>query len=157
MKELGSMDVDQMKQRIDMKVEMFQILDEEELFWFKRCHETWLLKWDNNTEFFHMIANGRRRKKTIFSLQDGDVTISGTEDLLTHATSYYKSLFGLGNGNACGLRNDLWHDEEKVTEGSKKATRGRGEWEPIKIHRGELGLYPEFDLTRLSSSSTKTA
>jgi hypothetical protein len=66
-----------------------------ELFWFKMCHETWLLKGDNNIEFFHRIANGRRSKKTIFSLQSGENVISGTEQLLQHITSYYKIFLGL--------------------------------------------------------------
>jgi hypothetical protein len=41
-----------MRLRAQLKTELLQILDEEELFWFKRCHETWLLKGDGNTEFF---------------------------------------------------------------------------------------------------------
>jgi CelD/BcsL family acetyltransferase involved in cellulose biosynthesis len=66
MEESGPLNFDQIKHRIDLKVELLHILDEEELFWFKKCHEAWLFKGDNNTEFFHRIANGRRRKQTIF-------------------------------------------------------------------------------------------
>jgi hypothetical protein len=47
---------------MDLRVELYNILDEEELVWFKRSHEAWLLKGDNNTEHFHRIANGRKRK-----------------------------------------------------------------------------------------------
>jgi hypothetical protein len=97
---------------------LFTILDEEELYWFKRCNETWLLKGDNNTEFFHRIANGNRRKQSIFSLQDGDEVISGTEKLLDHASKYYKSLFGPGGGNAFEMRGggDLWAKMDRVTD-----------------------------------------
>jgi hypothetical protein len=52
MEELGDLSCDQMRLRAQLKTELLQILDEEELFWFKRCHETWLLKGDGNTEFF---------------------------------------------------------------------------------------------------------
>lgn len=74
---------DQIKYRCELQVEFLKILEDAELFWFKRCHGTWLLKGDNNTEFFHRIANGRKRKKTIFSLQDGDSIIAGNSNLLS--------------------------------------------------------------------------
>jgi hypothetical protein len=74
-----------------------------------------LLKGDNNTEFFHRIANGRKRRQTLFSLQDGGTTVVGTENLLTRATAYYKSLFGPGNGNAFELESDLWDDDKQVS------------------------------------------
>jgi transposase InsO family protein len=42
-------------------------------------------------------------------------------------------------------------------EGPEKATRGGGgEWEPIKIPRRELDLYPKINPNVLSSNSTKT-
>jgi DNA-binding transcriptional MerR regulator len=96
--------------------QLMQILDEEELFWFKRCHETWLLKGDGNTEFFHRVANGNKRKQTIFSLNDGERVISGDENLLAHATNYYKELFGPGDGNAFNLDSELWPHEDLVTD-----------------------------------------
>jgi hypothetical protein len=49
-----------------MKTELLQILDEEELYWFKRCQENWLLKGDNNTDFFHHAANGKKGSKLFF-------------------------------------------------------------------------------------------
>jgi hypothetical protein len=93
-----------------------KILDEEEMYWYKRSHENWLLKGDNNTSFFHRIANGKKRKQTIYSLQDGDVNISGDENLLKHATEYYKCLFGPGTGDVLTLDPDLLPDEDRVTE-----------------------------------------
>jgi hypothetical protein len=58
-----------------------------------------MLKGDNNTDCFHKVANGKKRKQTIFSLNDGDKRIVGDDDLLKHATKYYKKLFGQGSGN----------------------------------------------------------
>jgi hypothetical protein len=43
----------------------------DELYWFNRAHETWLLKGDNNTEFLHRTANGSMRRNTRSSLSDG--------------------------------------------------------------------------------------
>jgi hypothetical protein len=95
---------------------LIHFLDEEELYWYNRCHETWLLKGDNNTSFFHRVRSGQRTKQTIFSLQDGSTTIKGNENLLIHATQYYKALFGPCEGNAFDLDPNLWSPELSVQE-----------------------------------------
>lgn len=40
----------------------------------------------------------------------------GIENLLQHATEYYKSLFGKGSGDAFELDPNLWSLEERVNE-----------------------------------------
>jgi hypothetical protein len=101
--------------RIESKVELLKILDEEEIHWYRSWQENWLLKGDNNTEFFHRVANGRKRKHTIYSLQDGEMVITGDENLLKHASDYYRDLFGSGSGNAFDLDPELWPKEENVS------------------------------------------
>ena len=91
------------------------MLEEEELYWYKRAHEKWLHKGDNNTDYFHRIANGRKRKNTIISLLDGDQSIEGDDNLIKHATSYYKDLFCPAPGNTFPLDNNLWKEGEKVS------------------------------------------
>jgi hypothetical protein len=80
-----------------------------------RSHETWLLNGDLNTKYFHRVANGRKRKQTIYSLKDGDSYVSGNADLTTLATNYYRSLFGPGVGNVFEVDSNLWSEEENVT------------------------------------------
>jgi hypothetical protein len=65
------------------------MLVDDELYWFKRSHENWLHKGDLNTDYFHRVANGRR-KNTFLSLNNKDSVIEGDENLLKHATNYYK-------------------------------------------------------------------
>jgi hypothetical protein len=65
--ESGSRSADQLRVRMVLTTELYQIM-EEELVWLQRSHETWLLKGDNNSEYFHQIANGKKRKQTIFHL-----------------------------------------------------------------------------------------
>jgi hypothetical protein len=55
--ESNPLDMDNIRKRCTHMVELLKMLEEEELHWFKRSHETWLLKGDNNTEFFHRVAN----------------------------------------------------------------------------------------------------
>jgi hypothetical protein len=43
-----------------------QLLREEEIRWFQRAKTTKILKGYNNTRYFQMIANGKRRKTRIF-------------------------------------------------------------------------------------------
>jgi hypothetical protein len=57
------------------------------------------------------VANGKRRKQTIFSMNNGDEVIPGDAKLMNHATEYYKSLFGLGYGNTFELDVDLWTED----------------------------------------------
>lgn len=58
----------------------------------------------------------RKGKKCIFSLKDGENTITRDENLLIHAIEYYKSLFGRSEGNVFDLDPNLWSEVEKVTE-----------------------------------------
>ena len=82
----------------------------------QRSHDKLLHEGDSNTEYFHRMANGRRRKNLIISMEDGDKTIEGDDKLLQHATTYYKNLFGPENGNAFPLDPSLWTIEENVDE-----------------------------------------
>jgi hypothetical protein len=40
MEESSPLSGDLIRHRLEIKLELFKILDEEELYWFKRCHET---------------------------------------------------------------------------------------------------------------------
>jgi hypothetical protein len=115
LEEMSSLNSEQNIRRMELNVELFKIMEEEELYWYKRSHETWLLNGDLNTEYFHRVANGRKRKQTIYSLKDGDSYVSGNADLTTLATNYYRSLFGPGVGNVFEVDSNLWSEEEKVT------------------------------------------
>jgi hypothetical protein len=129
--EVGTLNHDQLKKKVDIRVELLGILEEEELYWHKRS-ESWLMKGDNNTEYFHRIANGKKRKQIIYSLnhgdsviqsqegliyflKHGDSVIQGQEGLMKLATEYYKELFGLGAGNMFAIDPNLWQMDENVT------------------------------------------
>jgi hypothetical protein len=58
---------EQYNRKADLMCQSLNILVEEELYWYKRSHGKWLLERDGNTEFFHRMANGRKRKKHYFS------------------------------------------------------------------------------------------
>jgi hypothetical protein len=87
--------------------ELHNILDNEELLWLQRAHERLLLQDDHNIANFHRIANVRKRKKSIHTLKDDDVIIEGNTNLLDHATSFYKNMFGPAPGNLVKMSDDL--------------------------------------------------
>ena len=94
LEECGALSCAQFIRKGQVQQALMKIYEEEESYWHKKSSEKWLLKEDSNTEYFHRVANDRRRKKMIFSMKDDQVTIQGTPDLLKHATKFYKDLFG---------------------------------------------------------------
>jgi hypothetical protein len=74
----------------------------------------WLLKGDSNTAFFSRVANGKKRKNTIFSLKHNDHLIEGDEALVEHATQFYKDLFGPSTPADFHMESGCWDPAEKV-------------------------------------------
>jgi hypothetical protein len=66
--EMTPLTFEQYNRKADLMSQSLNILVEEELYWYKRSHEKWLLEGYGNTEFFHRVANGRKRKKIPSSL-----------------------------------------------------------------------------------------
>ena len=62
MEEQGPLDPDTLVKRASLSGELQQLMVNEELYWLQQSHETWLLKGDQNTAFYHRIANGKKRK-----------------------------------------------------------------------------------------------
>ena len=116
LEELVGLSPEEQHMRFQIQVELYNLYTEEESYWYQKAHGNWLLEGDLNTAYFHWIANGRRRKKSVQSLQEGDVVVEGTENLIKHATEYYKKLFGPAPGNMFRLDPDLWSPEEKLNE-----------------------------------------
>jgi mannosylglycoprotein endo-beta-mannosidase len=62
--------------------------------WAQRAKIKHVQEGGNNTKYFHLIANGKHRKKKIFQLEQDEGTIVGEENLKVYITEYYKKLFG---------------------------------------------------------------
>jgi hypothetical protein len=116
LEECGNLSREELLRKSQIQQDLMQIYELEEDYWHQRGRENWLLKGDNNTEFFHHIANGHRRQRTIFSLQNGDEIIQGTPDLLNHATAFYKKLFGPQTSCCTRLRDEIWEESEKLSD-----------------------------------------
>jgi hypothetical protein len=69
--------------------------------------------------FFHRCANGQKRKRPIFSLQNGSDFVKGTPDLVAHATSFYEELFGPQQMSHARLRDDASSVSECLHEADR--------------------------------------
>ena len=75
-----------------------------------------LLEGDDNTRFFHLVANGKHRKQHIYQLENDHGVIVGDEQMKIHITQYYKSLFGSPEDSHISLMEDQTHDIPQVTQ-----------------------------------------
>lgn len=101
--------------------EMIFILTCEEMYWQQRGQQRWVLKGDGSTEFFHAIANGRRRRCFIHILSEGNNVFSEEEELRNHIYGFYRNLLGIESGGAAGISNHLWDAHERVSFADNEA------------------------------------
>lgn len=74
------------------------LLEQEELIWFQKSREKWVVTGDRNTKFFHTSTIIRRRRNRIEMLKnDEDVWISEATQLEKLAVEYYSRLYSLAD------------------------------------------------------------
>ena len=92
--ETSLLDTRELESKLEAELRLKELLLEEELKWALRAKVRKVVQGEDNTQFFHMIANGKHRKKRIFQLEQDEGTIVGQENLKVYITNYYKQLFG---------------------------------------------------------------
>ena len=66
----------------------------EEVFWRQRSRIKWIKEGDNNSKFFHRMANGRRKKKIIKSLMSEErVSIRNIDDISIEVLNFFGKLY----------------------------------------------------------------
>jgi hypothetical protein len=97
-----------------------QLLWVEELRWFQRAKTTNISEGDNNTKYFQMIANGKRRKTRIFRLDQEEGVVEGEEILKDYITKYYKDLFGASRDSGMTLNESMVEDIPQLTSSERE-------------------------------------
>ena len=99
-----------------LKEELEHLMELEELYWQQRGGEKWVLEGDMNSSFFHLVANGRKRRKAIMSLEHEGGTITEPSQIQEAIYTYYKQLFGKSHQRKVSLTTEVWENSRKLTE-----------------------------------------
>jgi len=76
--------------------ELDVVIEQEEVIWFQKSREKWVLDGDRNTKYFHTSTIIRRRRNRAEMLKnDSGVWISDPQELEKLATAYYKRLYSM--------------------------------------------------------------
>jgi hypothetical protein len=76
----------------------------------------WILKGHANNGYFHSIANDRKKKCSIFSLEDGENEIRGAEALRSHIELFYNNLFSREDAGSIHLGDGMWDEKGSLSE-----------------------------------------
>jgi hypothetical protein len=79
--------------RGSLLLELDRLAHLEETSWRQKSRVRWLKEGDNNTKFFHKIANSNRRRNFMEKLEVGDVVYTSDSDIRAQAVQFYESLY----------------------------------------------------------------
>lgn len=89
-KHYSNRDSDGVKKYDEARWEFLKLLEQQEIYWKQRSKQYWLREGDQNTNFFHKYATGRRRQNQIRKLKDKNgVWKEKKEDLQQIISEYF--------------------------------------------------------------------
>jgi len=122
------------EERSRLKSELEALFEEEEIYWQQRGAEKQILEGDANTTFLDLSANGRRRKKTILSLEQDGVNISDQKQIREIIYEFYKKHFGKQAISNVSLSENAWTTEGRLSsEDNEFLTRPFSEEEVKRV------------------------
>jgi hypothetical protein len=104
----SGLDEDEWAQRYYLEDQLLQIVSAEEEYWRQRGRVKWALQGDANTAYFHAVANGRRRKCTISTLNLGNEITNDTKKIQAAIYDFYRDLLGSAGSRSCSLSPRTW-------------------------------------------------
>ena len=75
------------------KAELIRIVHLVEISWCQKSRVIWLKEGDNNTKFFHKVANSHRRCNYMEKLEVEGMVFEEDQDIRDQAVQFYESLF----------------------------------------------------------------
>jgi exonuclease III len=79
--------------REELKGEVTKLAHLAETTWRQKSRATWLKEGDNNTRFFHHVANSNRRRNYVGSLEVDGSRFEDKEDIKVQVEQFYQSLY----------------------------------------------------------------
>jgi hypothetical protein len=93
-------------EKLELELTLKKIVDEERAKLKQRARDKFILEGDENSKYFHLLANYKRRKLKIVSLSHDDIVAQDDNAINQLATSFYQNLFGPSQETDISL-NDL--------------------------------------------------
>jgi hypothetical protein len=100
---------------MEIETRLEKLMEMEEIYWRQKGGEKWILEGDNNTTFFHLVANGRRRKKIISCIENEGVNVTDPEQIQKTIYEFYKKLFGKQPERNVTLGGGTWQQTGRLT------------------------------------------
>ncbi|KAH7659258.1 RNA-directed DNA polymerase protein, partial [Dioscorea alata] len=112
-KESRTLDQAEQNQELFLHESLGVIHKQEELYWKQRSRLQWLREGDENTKFFHAVANGRKNRNAIPRIEHDGRTCTNPKDIGTAFAAHFKNIFG--------RKRDFRFQEAVFNLGSDKA------------------------------------
>ncbi|KAK1354013.1 hypothetical protein POM88_047269 [Heracleum sosnowskyi] len=78
----------------DVRQEYLKLLERQEIYWQQRAKQMWLKEGDQNSQFFHRVATGRKKNNSIKGLMNKhDEWKENREDIQQIIVDYFTELF----------------------------------------------------------------
>jgi hypothetical protein len=90
---LTSLSDEERIRREDCKLELEKVAQLEEVSWRKKSRVLWLQEGDNNTKFFHKMANSHRRYNYMERVEVNGVVYDDNSAIRAKVVQFYKSLY----------------------------------------------------------------
>lgn len=98
----GLLSKEALGRRIVKRGELEKVLLKEEVLWREKSRVTWVKEGDGNTKFFHKVANGKRNRSFINSLEnDQGVSCHNINSILEEIVRFFGNLY-MSPGGAVG-------------------------------------------------------
>lgn len=80
--------------RIRLRENIFKLAKVKEEKWKQRSGATWLRLGDNNTRYFHAVANGRKNQNSISEIRCANITFREQQQIEQAVFNHYHNLLG---------------------------------------------------------------
>lgn len=94
LKELQPLSVEELSKDSSLRADVYQILKHEEIYWKQRARISWLQEGNENTNFFHSVANGRKNRNFIPWITHNNSRVSDIKSIGESFTNFYQTLCG---------------------------------------------------------------
>ena len=97
--DLSGLSQEDQTRRIQIKGEIAHLASLEEISWRQKSRILFVKEGDNNTRFFHLVANSHRRTNYIWGIEVDGVLYEDEEEVWPKVVLFYKSLY---------IESDTW-------------------------------------------------